>query len=152
MENEITYRKANKSDLETLFNLSVEFSKFNVDKSGDYDKFFAGNWEQYFREEILESLSNEHCTVFLAQSSNDVVGYIYARYCKDCYYYIIDELFVKPEFGRRGIGEALVKLALEEGKKYDVSIRVELFEWNKNALNFYLKQGFKTDSLVLEMN
>ena len=152
MENEITYRKANKSDLETLFNLSAEFSKFNVDKSGDYDRFLAGNWEQYFREEILESLSNKNCTVFLAQSPNDVVGYIYARYCKDCYYYIIDELFVKPEFGRRGIGEALVKLALEEGKKYDVSIRVEIFEWNKNALNFYLKQGFKTDSLVLEMN
>jgi len=147
---EITYKQATTEDLQTLFDLSVKFQEYNVASSGEYDKFFWPNWEEEFKEEISDDVANENGVVFLAYGGDEPVGYVYAKYCKECYYFLVDELFVNENYRGNNIGGELLEMAMEWGKRFNVPIRVEIFEWNKKALDFYLKQGFKIDSLVLE--
>ncbi len=148
----IDYRKATKEDKQVLFDLAVEFSKYNSQCSGDKEKFLWDGWEQDFDDEIGASLNNPSHVFFIAESSDgEPVGYILARNCSDCMYFIIDELFITAEARGQKVGENLLKLAIEEGKKYGVKIKAEVFFWNESAKKFYLKHGFKEDSVVLEL-
>jgi len=148
--NEIIIKQADTNDLMPLFDLSAKFTEFNVASSGNYDKFFWPNWEQEFKDEILEDISNENGVLFVALDKEIPVGYIHAKYCVGCNYFLIDELYVEQEYRGKKIGEKLLESAVEWGEQFNVPIRVEIFEWNKKAVDFYLKQGFKIDSIVLE--
>lgn len=148
----ISYRKATKDDKQALFDLAVLFTEFNVLASGDRKRFFWDGWEQDFDDEIGTSLANPFHIFFLAESDESgPVGYVLARHCSDCSYYIIDELFIKAEARGNAVGEKLLKLAIEEGKKYGAKIKAEVFVWNDAAKEFYQKHGFKEDSIVLEL-
>jgi ribosomal protein S18 acetylase RimI-like enzyme len=48
-----------------------------------------------------------------------------------------------------GAGKKLLELALKEGSKHEYPIRVEVFDWNKGAIEFYKRNGFNMDSVVL---
>lgn len=147
----ITHRKATEKDLKTLYDLGVLFTEFNSLTSGERKRFFWDNWEKDFEEEILSDLQNPHSFFFLAEDTESKpIGYILARYCKDCEYYVIDELFVIDEYRNKNVGQQMLKMAVAEGKKYTKNIRVEIFNWNENAKRFYLRNGFKEDAIVLE--
>jgi GNAT superfamily N-acetyltransferase len=145
----ITYRKATKEDEGILFDLSVKFSEYNANLSGKREEFFYENWEEGFKEEIRESIQDENSFVYLALVEGEPAGYVYSRCCKECYYYSIDELFVDEKFRGMRIGESLLQQALDYGKTVDLPLRMEVFAWNKPAIDFYLKKGFKIDSYVL---
>jgi len=150
--NKIVLRRANINDKATLFDLSVEFERFNKEKSTRPHEHFFGNWEEYFKEEILESLKKRNSYVFLAFVDEKPAGYIFARLCKGCYAFIVEELFVRPEFNKLGIGGKLLDLAIRRGKKLDHDIKVEVYDWNTSARDYYLKRGFSVESVVLKMS
>ncbi len=148
----INYRKATKEDKQALFDMAVLFTEFNVLASGDRRRFFWDDWEQDFDDEIGTSLKDPSHVFFLAELEDGTpVGYVLARHCSDCAYYIIDELFIKAEVRGNAVGEQLLKMAIEEGKKYGEKIKAEVFMWNDAARKFYLKHGFKEDAVVLEL-
>lgn len=150
--NKIVYKKASAKDLKVLFDLSVEFESFNKTNSTRPHEHFSGDWKSYFADEIKDSLKNKNAYVFLAYLNNFPAGYVYARLCKECYCFLIEELFVKSDYNKAGIGTALLNLVIKEGKRLNYDIKVEVFDWNAKARDYYLKKGFELDSLVLKLS
>ncbi|PIS22023.1 hypothetical protein COT50_04175 [candidate division WWE3 bacterium CG08_land_8_20_14_0_20_41_10] len=149
--NNIAYKRATLDDLTTLYDLGLEFEHFNKVSSTRPHEHFSGDWENYIAKETKESLKKRGSYVFLAFVDATPAGYISARLCKGCYAFIIEELYVRPEYSRLGIGGKLLELAIKQGKKLDHDIKVEVFDWNQNAKDYYLKKGFFVESLVLKL-
>jgi GNAT superfamily N-acetyltransferase len=150
--NEITYKRATLEDLKVLYDLSIEFERYNKENSTRPHEHFFGEWEKYFAEEIEESIRKKNSYVYLAFVDGAPAGYIFARLCKGCYSFIVEELFVKSTFGKLGIGGKLLDLAITHGKKLGYDIKVEVFDWNQSAKDYYLKKGFFVESLVLKLD
>jgi GNAT superfamily N-acetyltransferase len=129
----------------------VEFERYNQQNSTRPHEHFYGKWEKYFAEEIEESLKKRRSYVYLALMEGVPAGYIFARLCRGCYAFIVEEFFVKPEYNRLGIGEKLLQLVIKQGKKLRHNIKVEVFDWNVSARDYYLKRGFLVESIVLKM-
>jgi len=149
--NRIVVRKATIEDTDILYGLSVEFERYNKENSTRPHEHFFGDWEKYFVEEIHESLTKRNSYVFLAFVDDEPAGYVFARLCKGCYAFIIEELFVKPEYSKLGIGGKFLDLAVSYGKKFGYDVKVEVFDWNQSAKDYYLKKGFFVESLVLKL-
>lgn len=149
----IIYRKATIEELEELFDLTVEFTKYNAKMSGDQDYFFKGNWEKYFREEIKESLSDNNSLYLVAQDdiSNKLVGYQLSKFHEQQFYYSIDELFVLDKYRGQGIARVLLEKGVEFGKTFGCDIRVEVYLWNRDTIEYYKKRGFEESALILEL-
>jgi len=150
----ITYRIANILDTEELYALSIQFTEYNVQSTGLREKFFWADWEIGFREEIIECLMDPDSHYFVAvdeaPEGNRIIGYILGRKFDKGYYYSIEELFVVPEQRKNSVGKQLLKMAIEQGRTYSMPVRVEIYHWNEFAKGFYIKNGFKEDSVVLE--
>lgn len=151
----IAYRKATKRDIEALYSLAVQFSEFNAKKSGKRRSFFFKGWKNAFRKEIIWEIGNSSSTYTIAVAEENgvktTIGYILSKRCHDLFYYCIDELFVLPKYRKLNVGKKLLRLAIKKGKSYGLPVRVEIFNWNTTARDFYLKQGFKEDSVVFEL-
>jgi ribosomal protein S18 acetylase RimI-like enzyme len=145
------YAENNDRDVNHLFDLSKDLEKFNQKYSTRPAEHFTGDWQEYFREEIIESLNNEKSWVFLALENDAPVGFVYSRLCEGCYKYIIDELYVKAAYRKLGIGTKLLDSTLDIGKKYEYPIIVEVFDWNKDAIEFYKAHNFGIDSIMLKL-
>ena len=144
--------KGTKDHQDVLFNLSKEFEEYNASTSKDTTgKFFADDWQNYFREEILESIEDADSYNFIAYVDDEPVGYIYSYYCNKCFYYAISELYVKDSARGLKLGKMLMDLAVAEGKKYECPIRLEVFLWNTDAIKFYERYGFVQDAVVMEL-
>lgn len=149
--NEIAYRRASIKDQQILYDLNVEFEQFNKDKSTRPHEHFFGDWQEYFLDEIKKSLTKKNSYVFLAFVGEKPAGYIFARLCKGCYAFIVEELFVRQEYSGLGIGTKLLDMVIAKGKTFDYDTKVEVFDWNTSARDYYLKKGFIVDSIVLKL-
>jgi len=64
---------------------------------------------------------------------------------------IIHDMYVEPEFRRKGIGETLLKECIKRIKRYHVkSVRLNVLINNMEAIRFYLKHGFRPRMLSME--
>lgn len=146
-----SYKRATIKDAEVLCDLSLEFEKFNKEKSTRPHEHYFDNTHDYFRDEVLDSLKKRNSYVYLAFVDGKPAGYIFARLCKGCYAFIVEELFVRKEFAGIGIGTKLLDLVIAKGKTFEYDIKVEVFDWNETAKNYYLKKGFFVESYVLKL-
>jgi GNAT superfamily N-acetyltransferase len=137
MAGELTIRAATEADVETLFGLILElasYEKLSGEVNGDAERL---------RRSLFEARTAE---ALLAETGGEAVGY--AIFCGtfstfECQAGLwIEDLFVRPESRRLGIGRALfahvAALALERGCP-----RVEwaALDWNELALGFYDRLG-----------
>ncbi|MCE0492465.1 GNAT family N-acetyltransferase [Vibrio salinus] len=89
--------------------------------------------------------------VFCAKQEDKIVGFITGHFSEltstvsqTVFMGSIDELYVKPQFRGMGIGQALLKRIETELKDYGVKhIFVEVWAFNKTALDIYHSVGFK---------
>ena len=60
-------------------------------------------------------------------------------------YLTLDQISVNPEAQRRGIGTALVAEVVGLARRQGIDIvRLQVFDWNQEALAFYARLGFYT--------
>ena len=95
---------------------------------------------------------SDNLNAYVVESENgELVGYatyFYAYYTwigKSMY---MDDLYVKPDFRGKGLGQKLIN-SIKKKKKKDNCKKVhwQVSSWNKNAIEFYKSIGAKIDDV-----
>jgi ribosomal protein S18 acetylase RimI-like enzyme len=92
--------------------------------------------------------------VWLVRHDGRTAGYIVLTVCFSMEYGglsgNVDDLFVRPEFRRRGLGRLAMEALLSECRQRDVrAVHVEVDQNNRRAKNLYGKVGFREDDREL---
>lgn len=148
-------RNADLKDLEIIQKLNNEL--FDLELK-NYDTTLVKDWaisnegKKYF-----EDLINNHFVV-VALLDDEIVGYLAGTInekgsYENIQYGEINNMFIKDSYRGYGVGKALVN----EFKMYCKSkgindLIVTASAKNKNAINFYKKNGFEEFNLTLTMN
>lgn len=139
----INIKKAEKSDIKSLTDLFDEFDKYNAQEEKiPYVKDPKN--QEYSEYDILNSKRE----IYIANVDNLTVGYITFYHLEISNEVFIEDIFIMSEFRKLGIGKRLLKLPFDLANKQKANLKLEVYKWNKNAINFYQELGFEEDSLV----
>lgn len=153
--NNILIRRATLDDITTIQNLNNEL--FKLEKE-NYDSTLVSNWplteegKLYFEDLI----KNHYVTV--ATLDDDIVGYLAGTInekgnYEEVRYGEINNMLVDEKCRNFGIGKLLIDKFKKYCKENGVdNIKVEASAKNKNAINFYKKNGFEHFNVTLTMN
>ncbi len=147
-------------------NIKVEIaSPNNVDILRDFTKRLVEDLGQKFdpkrfdwgiSRRLYDPLQRHGILVAVDEDSNEVVGMIIAELRIDPYGLsegYIKQYFLKPDFRAQGIGQLLLKKALEHLKKIKVEkVKVNIKGQAEVAAKLYAKMNFKKVYEVLELD
>ncbi len=149
----VKIRIARKDEVGELQNLN---DKAFIDNP-KYDEDFDSNWShsKYAKEYFTELLNNNRSVCMIVEDGSTSIGYAavapkpilyrHSRYCE------IQNIGIIPEYRKRGIGKKLMpecfKWARSQGYQ---KIYLNSFFNNKNAIEFYKKNGFSEINISLE--
>ena len=151
-------RKAKIEDVEQIIPIMIELQKVHI--VGREDIFKNKEYKET-KKEVIEKILDKNSNVLIAIDEElKVCGVLICRVkiienhinIKDTRILWIDEIVIKDEFKRQGIGKKLIYKAKEIAKKENCS-RLELNCWifNKNAIEFYKKIGMNEQRITMEM-
>jgi ribosomal protein S18 acetylase RimI-like enzyme len=150
---ELVIERASQEDAEAMMRLKRaawlkmypsaehDVSVEDIEKKFTEEDIKAGskNWQ----EGIAGEPHSGKRQTFVARLNGEVVGF--TSPCFEDDQWRIGQLYVTPEFQRRGIGSQLLQEALDWlGPEKDVYLHV--LKWNDNAINLYKKFGFQPTS------
>ena len=151
-------RQANKNDITQMVPLLDEVSKLHIEKRPDVFKTRA--YEE-IKSNLEEMIQDETNIILIAEDKQIVVGVIICKIreinnhtnLKNTKVLWINEICVKQEYRRNGIGRSLIEKAKEIAKANNC-LRLELNCWELNgeAMKFYENQGLTTQRRVMEIN
>ena len=99
---------------------------------------------------------NENNRIFVALDGDVPIGYVFYAKAQNAMYDSaaeIREIYVLPEFQRKGIGTQLFEMALGELKKLGYKTLILLCPWESKGISFFLKMGGeKRDMLTKSVN
>jgi GNAT superfamily N-acetyltransferase len=105
---------------------------------------------------LYDELQRHGILIAIDEENDDVVGMIIAELRIDPFGAsegYIKQLFLKEEYREKGIGELLIKRAIDHLQKIKVEkIKVNIKEKAKEAANLYSKMHFKRVYEVLELD
>lgn len=154
MEN-IVIRKAILEDVSYIQNLNNEL--FKLEKE-NYDTTLVLNWaltedgKEYFEDLIknqyvIVATLEEKIIGYLAGSINEKGSYEEIQYGE------INNMFIKEDYRLYGIGKKLINTFKDYCRNNNISnLKVVASSKNKNAIDFYRKNGFDDFNLTLTMN
>lgn len=151
MNENLIVRNSVADDAEAVYRLLCIIAK--VHKNGRPD-IFSDLLSKYTLEEVRARLSKDENSVFVAELNGSVLGYIFCDIIKEGngLTLYIDDLCVDPEARRCGIATALMDYACAYGKEKGCRrLMLNVWEFNRSALDFYKKYGFTTRTRHLEM-
>lgn len=129
----ITIRKAEPADFESMFNLFKEFAVFQ----NTPEKVLIT------LEQLVQDQDEFNC--FVAVVDEHIIGF--ATWFKAYYSWsgksvYLDDLYVSSSFRRYGIGKQLLDKVIETAKELDCKkVRWLVSHWNTKAIEFYKLQG-----------
>ena len=145
----IVLKKTSSGDLEALQQIGTEtfyetFAKHN--SAEEMQKYLA---ESFSSEKLLTELNNQDSQFFMAWEDENPVGYLKINSgeaqteLQDEISLEIERIYVKSSHHGKKVGQLLyekaLELAIQQKKKY---IWLGVWEENKRAVNFYIKNGF----------
>jgi len=148
----IIIRKATIEDLSIIQELNN--SLFKLEKE-NYDSTLVNDWplseegKEYFSDLILNhyvivATLNNNIVGYLAGTIEEKVSYVEVQYGE------INNMLVKDEYRGYGVGKLLINNFKEYCKSNNISdIKVVASYKNKNAIEFYHKNGFEEFDLTL---
>lgn len=154
MEN-IVIRKAILEDVSYIQNLNNEL--FKLEKE-NYDTTLVLNWaltedgKEYFEDLIrnqyvIVATLEEKIIGYLAGSINEKGSYEEIQYGE------INNMFIQENYRLYGIGKKLINTFKDYCRNNNISnLKVVASSKNKNAIDFYRKNGFDDFNLTLTMN
>lgn len=150
---EIEIKKADITYLKDIQNLNnqlfeLEYNKF--DPALRVGWTFEEDGEKYFND----MLNNE--IVYIALDKENVIGYLAGSINIQGSYVTkslaeVDNMFVLEKYRKYGIGSKLINKFKEECLQNRIEeVKVTAFAKNKNAINFYKKNGFNEFEITLK--
>lgn len=130
--------------------------KFSVDRMVEHDllevcaieqmsDLSAWGWDAYHKE--MESGGDTIMLVARTDSAfhqNEIAGFIVARIIADEVH--INNVAVRPEYREQRLGSALLRTALEQGRRQGANVaRLEVRAGNQAAQRLYERCGFEVD-------
>jgi GNAT superfamily N-acetyltransferase len=144
----ITIRKAEKSDVNEIIFLVKELALF---EKAPHEVTVT---EEDYLQNGFQDNSLFDCN--LAYYNGELVGFSlwYFRFStwkgKRLY---LEDLYVKEQFRRFGIGKILLNLVIDEAKITNCSgLMWQVLEWNTSAIEFYKKYNAKLDGEWINVN
>lgn len=108
-----------------------------------YDNTLDENFvvKDYFKK-VIKDNNNLLYGYFV---DNKIIGYIFFKHTKDMgNVYLVDGMFVKEEYRRKGIAKSLIKFGMDELKNRNIDyIDINVMANNYIAFNLYKSLGFK---------
>ena len=148
----INIRKANINDLIHIQNLNN--SLFDLEYS-NYDSTLKLGWpfekdgEEYFIDRIKNNL------IFVAEINGKIVGYLAGSILEEISYSVetfaeLDNMYIDTNYRGYGIGSKLINEFKNYCKNIGIeNIKVTAYSENKQAINFYMKNGFQDYNTTL---
>ena len=139
--------------LESVKDLLVELEEYIVSIDEDHLDRVHSDYREKMTELDLKEVNDNDGKCYLALDNDKVIGLIMGIIKKfDEYDYLdykcpkegeITELIVSKDARSKGVGNLLIKKMEEYFKSVNCEyILVDVFAYNKNAINFYDKEGY----------
>jgi len=155
----VTIRTATSADARVLARLNGPVQALHAQAQPDVFKPAAMTPELVAHYEA--ELARPDVVIFIAEADGEPVGnavaviverpetpFAYARR-----YVLLDQITVNPEAQRRGIGTALMAAVLGLARELGIgNVRLDVYDFNQEALAFYTRQGFHTYNYRLEID
>jgi len=127
-------RTATTQDVDAIIELGTSRDEFQV--SAKVVSFWPKNI-------LFDCIKTKNNPIFVAVDNNQIIGFIISNYNPDFKKAVIENIFVKPKFREKSIGEKLLKALLNELKLAGCEYVCTLVQEQSNsATRFYLKNGF----------
>ena len=120
---------------------------------------FRKNTVKYDKDALKSIMKDDNRPIFVYEMDSKVVGYIFCVITKienDCNlcdydYLFIDDLCVLDAYRGKNIGSSLYNFAKDFAIKNNLkSIRLNVWNFNEKAYNFYQKNGMKILEYIME--
>ncbi len=143
------------SELLEVSNLALNF--FSEPKVSDNSIIANEENRKYWLEVVYKLLAENRDALIIAEENSKIIGYLlykldasYPFKVKEKWSYISD-IYILPEYRRKGIGKALINYLEEILRKNGIN-KIRLLVWGENipALEFYKKLDFKIVGYLLE--
>ena len=148
-------KKATLEDLKTIQNLNNQL--FKLEKE-NYDSTLVSNWPLTNEGKLyFEDLIKNHY-VIVAILNDEIVGYLAGTInekgsYEEIQYGEINNMLIKDECRGYGIGKKLINNFKDYCMENNIyNVKVEASAKNKNAINFYKKNGFEEFNITLTMS
>jgi len=152
----VRLRSAGKSDLDAVLSLLRELDESHIELEPSMLQTFSEPPRP--REWLLSRFIEPGEACFVAESGNQVVGFIWAKvqsppaipaFVQEPLLVVAD-LVVHAPFRNRGIGHALLERAMDFGRARGACrVQLTVFDKNHGARSFYDEFGFRPLSVVL---
>lgn len=142
-------RIANNSDFEQINIIRKQVSKIHSDNE---DKIFKNDFSNEFRDYLLEYFGSDEKVAIVCEIEKQIVGYVMLDFIvKPETVYSYEQKFVNIcEFGvledyrSKGIGKQLLEFVINFAKeKHFDEIRLDAWNFNNGAVEFYKRNGFE---------
>ena len=133
---ELNIRKGSKEDIPMLMQMIMDLAEFEK----------APEMVENNEEKLLRDWEKRKDFDFLVAEYEGIpagISLYYPRYSTwkgPCMY--LEDLFVKPEFRKKGIGLQLLRATAEEARKSGAGrLDWQVLDWNEGAVKFYEREG-----------
>lgn len=135
--------KANANDIEILTDLFMEFDLYN-NEVGNKSLTPREENRSYAEYDIL----NSGREVYIARVDGKAVGYITYFLINVSNELFIEDIFISKSARNLGLGKLLMQIPMNLAKEKKLLLKLEVYKWNDDAINFYKNLRFEEDSIV----
>lgn len=135
MKNNLTYRNAQREDLNLIYQIKKDGLKLYVEQ--------IWKWNENFQIKIhQENFAPEKTRIIKLE--NKVIGYIIERISdKEIY---IENLIIRNKYRNNGFGTQVINSLIKRSINEKKSIALKVLKINENAKRFYERLGFQKTS------
>ncbi len=90
---------------------------------------------------LVDTLSRNNYQYWVLEFNKKVIGFSLIIYEPD--WIELDEIYLLQEYHSKGFGSILLKYTLNNLYRHNQDVKLEVVEYNNQAINFYTKFGFE---------